>query len=84
MTWNDLCTDLLPPQASLHLGTLVMTEGGMRLDVAATALQALCPNRLDLGPTFFDRGEVRRIRRSDRSIAHASTAVASTNRTLDA
>jgi hypothetical protein len=43
MIWSDLCTDLLPPQASLHLETLVMTEGGMRLDVAVTASQALCP-----------------------------------------
>ena len=43
MTCTDLCTDLLPPQAPLHIETMAMTERGMTLDVAVTTSQALCP-----------------------------------------
>src|SRR6266446_7940270 len=43
MTWNDLCMDLLPPQAPLHIETMGLTERGMTLDVAVTTSQALCP-----------------------------------------
>ena len=43
MTWNDLCKDLLPPQAPLHIETVGMTAGEMALDVAVTSAQALCP-----------------------------------------
>ena len=43
MTCHDLCMDLLPPQASLHIETVDMTECGMTLDVAFTTSQALCP-----------------------------------------
>ena len=43
MTWNDLCMDLLPPQAPLHIETMGLTEGGMTLDVAVTTSQAHCP-----------------------------------------
>ncbi len=43
MTCHDLCMDLLPPQASLHIETADMTECGMTLDVAVTTSQALCP-----------------------------------------
>ena len=43
MTCTDLCTDLLPPQAPLHIETMAMTECGMTLDVAVTTSQALCP-----------------------------------------
>ena len=43
MTWNELCTDLLPPQAPLHIETVGLTAGGITLDVAVTAPQACCP-----------------------------------------
>src|SRR5499427_5788550 len=43
MTCTDLCTDLLPPQAPLHIETMAMTERGMTLDVAVTTSQACCP-----------------------------------------
>ena len=43
MTCTDLCTDLLPPQAPLHIETMDMTERGMTLDVAVTTSQAPCP-----------------------------------------
>jgi transposase len=43
MTCTDLCTDLLPPQAPLHIETMALTERGMTLDVAVTASQAHCP-----------------------------------------
>ncbi len=43
MTWNDIYTDLLPPQAPLHIETMAMTERGMTLDVAVTTSQAHCP-----------------------------------------
>jgi transposase len=43
MTWNDICRDLLPPQAPLHIETAGMTAGEMTLDVAVTSAQALCP-----------------------------------------
>src|SRR5499427_3301423 len=43
MTCTDLCTDLLPPHAPLHIETMAMTERGMTLDVAVTTSQALCP-----------------------------------------
>ena len=43
MTCTDLCTDLLPPQAPLHIETMAMTARGMTLDVAVTTSQALCP-----------------------------------------
>jgi transposase len=43
MTCTDLCTDLLPPQAPLHIETMAMTERGMTLDVAVTTSQAHCP-----------------------------------------
>ena len=43
MTCHDLCMDLLPPQASLHIETADMTECGMTLDVAVTTSQAHCP-----------------------------------------
>ena len=43
MTCTDLCTDLLPPQAPLHIETMAITERGMTLDVAVTTSQALCP-----------------------------------------
>src|SRR5262249_27574234 len=43
MTCTDLCTDLLPPQAPLHLETMAMTERGLTLNVAVTTSQALCP-----------------------------------------
>jgi len=43
MTWNDICTDLLPPQAPLHIETMALTERGMTLDVAVTTSQAYCP-----------------------------------------
>jgi hypothetical protein len=36
MTWSDLCTDLLPSQAPLHIETMTLTERGMTLDVAVT------------------------------------------------
>ena len=45
MTWNDLCTDLLPPQAPLHIETGGITAGERALDVAVTSAQALCPTR---------------------------------------
>ena len=43
MTCMDLCTDLLPPQAPLHIETMALTERGMTLDMAVTTSQALCP-----------------------------------------
>jgi transposase len=43
MTCTDLCTDLLPLQAPLHIETMAMTERGMTLDVAVIASQAHCP-----------------------------------------
>ena len=43
MTCMDLCTDLLPPQAPLHIERMAMTERGMTLDVAVTTGQAPCP-----------------------------------------
>ena len=43
MTCTDLCTNLLPPQAPLHIETMAMTDRGMTLDVAVTASQACCP-----------------------------------------
>src|SRR5262245_7766668 len=43
MTCTDLCTDLLPPHAPLHIETMAMTERGMTLAVAVTTSQALCP-----------------------------------------
>jgi transposase len=43
MTCTDLCTDLLPPQAPLHIETIAMTEHGMTLDVVVTTSQASCP-----------------------------------------
>ena len=43
MTCMDLCTDLLPPQAPLHIETMALNERGMTLDVAVTTSQAPCP-----------------------------------------
>jgi hypothetical protein len=43
MTCTDLCTDLLPPQAPLHIEAMAMTERGMTLDVVVTTSQAHCP-----------------------------------------
>ena len=52
MTWNDLCKDLLPPQAPLHIETVGMTAGEMALDVAVTS----CAGPLsDLYPTVDAR-----------------------------
>jgi transposase len=43
MTCTDLCSDLLPPQASLQTETIGIAKGGITLDVAVTAAQAPCP-----------------------------------------
>ena len=43
MTCTDLCTNLLPPQAPLHIETMALTDRGMTLDVAVIASQACCP-----------------------------------------
>ena len=51
MTWNDLCKDLLPPQAPLHIETVGIMAGEMALDVAVTGRRPLS----DLYPTVDAR-----------------------------